>query len=314
MREAEKIRAYLAWGAVCFFWGTTYLAISIGAKTLPVALFSGSRFALAGAILLLLCRARGLVWPQGREWLHLGLVGTLLITCGNTVLVWSAKHIPSGMMALLVATAPFWMAWMEARSSGLRLGMRGLLGIALGFVGLLLLVTPNVNSPKLGTGFLFGAIALQFGCMAWCAGSLYSKRYPVKVHSLVGAAAQMLLGGLVLTVYGSLSGEWAKFHLHFESAIAYIYLVIFGSIIGYGSYMYALQKLPAAKVSTYAYINPVIAVLLGWLWLHERLDWQIATSMVIILVGVALVKTSRMYQQPHSTVAPEATFEESKST
>jgi drug/metabolite transporter (DMT)-like permease len=300
MEHGEKVKAYLAFGSVCFFWGTTYLAINVGTKTLPVGLFSGTRFALAGALLLLICRAKGLKLPKGREWLHLLLIGLLLVTFANAMLVWASKWIPSGMTALLVATAPFWMAGMETYSGGGRLSLRGILGIVIGFAGLALLIGPGLQSLDLNHKFLPGVIALQAGCFAWCLGSVLSKYYPVKTHPLVGAASQMLLGGLILIVYGLCAGELINFTFNRATGLAYAYLVVFGSLIGYGSYIYALDKLPASKVSMYAYINPVIAVLLGWFFLNERLDWQILTSMAIIFSGVALVKTAHIKERPEN--------------
>lgn len=292
------IKAYLAWASVCFFWGTTYLAIAIGVKTLPVALFSGTRFAIAGLILLLICSLKGYSLPKGREWLHLGFVGFLLITSANALLVWAEKFIPSGTTALLVATGPFWMAAMESFTTGTRLSLRGYAGIGVGFIGLALLLAPSIGA-DLELSFIYAFAALQLGAFCWSFGSMHSKKYPVKTNPLVGAGAQMLLGGLMLTGIGVIKGDLPLFHFNQEAAIVYLYLIVFGSIVGYGAYIYALDKLPAAKVSTYAYINPVIAVLLGWVWLGEQLNWRILTAMAVILFGVALTKTASVSN--HST-------------
>jgi drug/metabolite transporter (DMT)-like permease len=161
-------------------------------------------------------------------------------------------------------------------------------------MGLALLIGPKLTGGSLSPNFMYGVAALQIGCFAWCLGSIHSKRHPIKAHPLVGAATQMLLGGLALIVYGLVRGEWPQFTFNRASGLAFAYLVLFGSLIGYGSYIYALDKLPATKVSMYAYINPVIAVILGWLCLNERLDWRMVASMLIILGGVALVKTAHL--------------------
>lgn len=292
LTQQEKFRAYAAWLAVCFFWGTTYLAIKIGAQTLPVALFSGSRFFIAGTILFILCYLKKYALPQGRDWLHLSLVGLLLITCANGLLVWSSRWVPSGMAAILVTIAPFWMVGLEAYKHKTRIGLSTILGIIVGFIGVALLIAPQLSwgTTAWDHHFLMGVIALQIGCFCWCLGSIHSKHYPSQAHPLVSAAVQMLAGGTALLIYGTIDNEWPRFIFNHAAGLAFIYLVIFGAVVGYGCYIYALDKLPSATVSTYAYINPIIAITLGVIWLKEPFTWTVIGGTGIILAGVALVK------------------------
>jgi drug/metabolite transporter (DMT)-like permease len=290
--------AYCALGAVFFFWGTTYLAIRVGLETLPPTLFAGVRFLTAGAILL----AFLLIWrkerlPKGKELLHQAVVGLMLLGVGNGLVVWAEVWIPSGMAALLIATSPFWVVGFERlRSDGERIGARSLVGMLVGFGGLLLLVAPQLFGATLGMNYLLGMLAIQIGCASWSGGSVYAKHHQahhrVRTAPLVGAAVQMLCAGAALTILGALFGEWRVFHFSQRSLGAMVYLILFGSIVAYGSYTYAMQKLPLSIVSTYSYVNPVIAVLLGWLVLAEPLGWRMITAMLIILGGVALVKTA----------------------
>jgi drug/metabolite transporter (DMT)-like permease len=290
----ERIIAYCALAAVFFFWGTTYLAIRVGLETLPPTLFAGIRFLTAGAILLGFLR----IWrkeqlPVGREWLHQALVGLMLLGVGNGLVVWSEVWIPSGMAALMIATSPFWVVGFERlRSDGERSNARALVGMLIGFAGLLLLVMPQLFGATLGLNYLLGMLAIQIACASWSGGSVYAKHHQARTAPLMGAAVQMLFAGAALTLLGALFGEWRAFHFSPRSLAAMVYLILFGSIVAYGSYAYAVQKLPLSIVSTYSYVNPVIAVLLGWLVLAEPLGWRMITAMLIILGGVALVKTA----------------------
>jgi drug/metabolite transporter (DMT)-like permease len=309
MEQSERFKANAAWLAVCFFWGTTYLAISIGAKTLPIALFSSFRFTLAGSILLAWRYWRGARLPQWQEWKHLFIGGTLLIVCANGIVVWSSRWIPSGLTALLVTTAPFWMAFLESRIYGQRLSFQGILGIVLGFIGLILLLAPNIQQPQVAPQFFIGAAALQFGSFCWCAGSLYCKHRLPQLDPLVTAAGQMLSGGFIMGLIGLVTGELPRFHFTQPALLAFLYLVFFGAIIGYGCYIFALSKLPAAKVSTYAYINPIVAVMLGAFWLGEKITASMVISILIIFSGVALVKSANIQPQ----LAPETPANDSAS-
>ena len=294
MTRSEKLAAYGAWAAVCFFWGTTYLAIRVGLETLTPMLFAGLRFVVAGSILfLLMTRQRNARLPIGRDWFDLGLVGLMLLGVGTGLVVWAEQWISSGMAALLVATGPFWVAGLEAtRRGGERVGRLGVAGMLIGFAGLALLVGPDMMGASLSGRYLLGVLLLQVGCFSWSAGSVYAKQHPTGVAPLLGASVQMLIAGVVLTLVGTFAGEWGEIRLSVRSASALAYLIVFGSIVAYGSFIYAMQKLPLSVVSTYSYINPVIAVLLGWIVLGEPLGWRVAAAAAIILGGVALVKAA----------------------
>jgi drug/metabolite transporter (DMT)-like permease len=294
MKGREKLLAYGSWLAVCFFWGTTYMAIRIGLETLPPMLFAGIRFLIAGTILL-----AGVRWwsgarlPVGREWLHQGIVGVMLLGIGNGFVVWAEKTVPSGLAALLVATSPFWIAGFERlRREGERSSGRAILGMVVGFIGLILLVAPGLFGTAYGQGFLLGVVLLQVACASWSAGSVYAKHHQTPLAPLMGASIQMLVAGTALTIFGSTLGEWKVISFSGRSLSAIAYLIVFGSIVAYGSYNYAIQKLPLSLVTMYSYINPIIAVLLGWLILNEGLGWRVCAAMAIILGGVALVKTA----------------------
>lgn len=302
----EKFGAYGAWVAVCFFWGTTYLAIAIGLESFEPTLFSGLRFLVAGGLLLfVMSRQRGARLPIGREWLDLGVVGLLLLGVGNGAVVWAEKWVPSGMAALLVATSPFWAAALErVQKDGERVGLRGLLGMAVGFGGLAMLVGPQLFGTELNGKYLLGVVIIQIGCFAWQAGSVYAKQRPTGVSPLMGSAVQMLWAGAVMTLVGTLAGEWGRMAYSARSAGALVYLIVFGSIVAYSAYMYAIQKLPLSLVSTYSYVNPLVALALGWLVLSEPLGWRVIAATAIILGGVALVKTAPK-RQPLAAARPD---------
>lgn len=311
MARRERIIAYCALCAVFFFWGTTYLAIRVGLETLPPTLLAGMRFMTAGTLLFVILRGwRRERLPVGREWLHQARVGLMLLGIGNGLVVWAEVWIPSGMAALLVATSPFWVVGFERlRSDGERVNGRAIVGMLVGFAGLVLLVAPDLFGARLGLRYLLGMLAIQIACASWSGGSVYAKHHQGRVAPLMGAAVQMLFAGVALTLLGTLLGEWRGLHFSARSLGALVYLTLFGSIVAYGSYTYAVQKLPLSIVSTYSYVNPVIAVFLGWLVLSEPLGWRVVTAMLIILGGVALVKTAAKRSARHApqAVSVEAT-------
>ena len=293
LTRREKITAYAAWGAVCLFWGTTYLAIRIGVRTIPPGLFGGLRFLTAGLIFLAYLRWKGHALPARRELLDMLIVGIALLAISNGLVIWAEQWVPSSIAALLVATLPFWMAGFEAvLPAGERLTLRKAAGIVIGFSGLVILFSPEIET-SFDMAYLKGILALLFAPLCWAAGSIYSKSRPAKSHPLMAAAMQMIVAGIVLILIGGIFGEWKRFSLDAEGLAATAYLVVFGSIVGYGSFIYALAKLPATKVAMYAYVNPVIAVALGWLILNERMDWSVILATAVVLLGVVLVKSSK---------------------
>lgn len=291
----EKFGPLAAWAAVCFFWGTTYLAIRIGLETLPPALFAGLRFLTAGALLFTMVRASsGARLPKGREWFDQSVVGLALLGVGNGLVVWAEQWVPSGPAALLVATSPFWVMGLERfLSKGERLSWQAVAGLLVGFGGLALLVAPNLYGKTVGASYLWGMLALQAACASWSIGSVYAKHHPTGVAPLMGAAIQMLVAGAAMTFIGIVLGEVNEVHFSARSFGAFAYLIVFGSIVAYGSYTYAVQKLPLSLVSTYSYINPIIAVMLGWIVLGEQMSWRVMAAMLIILGGVMMLKTGR---------------------
>jgi drug/metabolite transporter (DMT)-like permease len=257
-------------------------------------LFAGVRFLIAGGLLFfVMSRQQNVRLPQGREWLNLGVVGLLLLGIGNGAVVWAEQWVPSGMAALFVATSPFWVAAIERmRKDGERVGVRGMIGMLVGFGGLAMLVGPQLFGVSLDGYYLAGVLVIQLGCFAWTVGSIYSMQRPTGVSPLMAAAVQMLWAGVVLTLVGTALGEWGEIRFSARSLGALAYLVVFGSIVAYGAYTYAIQKLPLSLVSTHSYINPIVALVLGWLVLNESLGWRELLAAVIILSGVALVKVS----------------------
>jgi drug/metabolite transporter (DMT)-like permease len=306
----EKTLAGLAFATVCVVWGTTYLGIAISLETIPPLLMTGSRFTVAGLLLLGIAKLRGEKTPTDRRTLgNLALIGFLMVGVGNLAVVWAEQYVPSGIAALLVATAPFWMAIIELfRSAGERVSLQGGIGMLLGFCGVALLVTPGGSGGKLSTGFILGALAIQVGGMCWQLGSAHGKYNLKHVPLISSSALQMLFGGVIVTTVGLLIGEAPRLSLTPRTFAAWAYLTIFGSIIAYSAYIFALAHMRTTVSALYAYVNPVVAVFLGWLILSERLTGMSVVAMFVILAGVALVQTAG-WRKKTATV-PEKALEE----
>jgi drug/metabolite transporter (DMT)-like permease len=293
-RDARR-RAWFAWAAVCLIWGTTYLAIKLALTSIPPFLLGGLRYTAAGAALAAFLRIRGDRWPERRTWPGFALLGLLMFGIGNGGVVWAELWVASGLAAVVIATSPFWMVGVEALSpGGERLAGRHVIGLLLGFAGILLLVGPSLRG---GSGqrwqTLAGVLALQLACAGWAVGSSYGKRHAPKVTPAMSAAAQMLCGGVVMLTAGSLLGEWRALSFTRVSTGALIYLTVLGSLAAFVAYIYALTHLPVSIVSLYAYINPVIAVALGTLLLGEPFDVRMVLAVAIILAGLAIVSSAR---------------------
>jgi drug/metabolite transporter (DMT)-like permease len=288
--------AYAALVAVCIIWGTTYLVIRVAVQSIPPSLMGGFRWIIAGTLLLLFVRLRGEALPRPHEWRSLAIQGLLMIGFGNGFVNWAEQYVPSGLAAVVIATCPFFMTGIEAlRSDGERISRRALTGLGLGFAGILVLVWPDLHlDGGNGMSFVLGLLALQGACLGWALGSSYSKRHP-HGESVIGATGlQMVFGGLVLMLAGTIAGEWQRLAWDSRGVEAMTYLIVVGSIGGFVSYIYALRFLPVSTVSIYAYINPLIAVILGALLLDEQFGIRTLVSMAIVFAGVSLVKAKPM--------------------
>ena len=286
----ENFKAYFAWITICIVWGTTYLAIKIGVKDLPPMLFAGFRWTIAGLIFLIFLKSRGQKLPAKKDLIPLAIVGIALLGIGNGLVVVGEQWISSGLAALLITTTPFWFVIIGAfLPNRPKINFLIITGLVLGLMGVVLIFGSHLEE-LLNKSYLLGALCIMGAVIAWALGSVYSKYKKINLHPLMSASVQMIIAGTVLIVLGFFLGEASQFHLAGNGLWAFVYLTLIGSIFGYGSYIYAISHLPLSLVSTYAYINPIIALFLGWLVLDERLDMIILISAVIIIVGVLLVK------------------------
>ena len=282
-----------AFAAIYLIWGSTYIAILAGLHTIPPFLLSGIRFSTAGAILLAWRLAQG-ERPAIQPTLQHAFAGILMLFGGTGAVVWSEQYISSGMAATIVASMPFWFVLLDYKQWSFNFS-NGLIltGVTIGFAGILTLF--GWGSFTTGHSLdaqSFAMLALLGGCLAWASGSLYLKYRPVTMSTTLGAGIQMLAAGLFSLAVSWQQGETSGFALVEVSAQSWLglaYLISFGSLIGYLSYVWLLKIRPTVQVGTYAYVNPVVAMLLGWLIASEPLDWQQAAALGVILSGVLLI-------------------------
>lgn len=304
---AQRRLAYFAWVAVCLLWGTTYFGIKVSLESMPPALMGGLRWTIAGLLLTLSLVARGEKLPPPSRWGGIALLGFLLLGLGNGGVVFAEQWVPSGLAAVLVAASPFWMAGVESLlRDGERLTRAGAAGLLIGFSGIVILVWPDLTTGGTDGRFVMGVIALQIACAGWALGSSYSRRQG-RADSILGATAyQMLAGGLIMVIAGTFRGEWSQLFFTTRSATALIYLATLGSIGGFVAYTYALRYLPLSFVSLYAYINPIIAVALGVMFLGEPFDARMATAAALVFAGVGVVRWSAGRRPAPAPVAEPA--------
>jgi drug/metabolite transporter (DMT)-like permease len=296
----QRRNAYLAWATICLVWGTTYLAIKIALESIPPFLMGGLRYVIAGSILAAVLCLQGKAMPSWNALPGFLLSGALLLGVGNGGVIWAEMFVPSGLAAVMIAATPFWMTGVEALlPGGDRLSARSILGLLVGFTGILLLVWPDLKfDTSGGWQFTAGVIALQFACLGWVLGSSYSKRRRGATDPITASAFQMLLGGGVMLLAGTLNGEWSALAFTPRTTGALAYLIVAGSLIGFVAYIYALTHLSPSFVSLYAYVNPVVAVALGTLILGEPFGWRLTIAIGIILTGLIIVSTKRTKAAP----------------
>jgi drug/metabolite transporter (DMT)-like permease len=297
----QKRNAYIAWVAVCFIWGTTYLGIKIALETIPPFVLGGLRFATAGLVLALVRLLQGKKMPGARGMLDAAIAGFLLLGFGNGGVVWAEQYVPSGFAAVLVAAVAFWMVGVEALvPGGERLTRRSVIGLLVGFAGIVLLVWPDLRfDGRSGWGFALGVLALQLACFGWALGSSYGRRHRAAGDDLITTSAfQMFFGGLSMLILATFTQEWGHITFNTRTASALFYLFAVGSLIGFVAYIYALGHLSTSFVSLYAYVNPVVAVILGTLILDEPFNWRLVASIAIILAGMTIVTRKKPFIPP----------------
>ncbi len=290
----SELRVWAALITVYVVWGSTYLAIRFAVETLPPFLMAGVRFVIAGAVLYAYARLRGAPRPRPRQWRAAALVGGLLLLGGNGGVVWAEQFVASGLAALIVATVPLWMVGMEAASVRRRPSRRVLLGLAAGMAGVAWLAGPGgTGEAGLHTG---GLVVLLLASFLWSVGSLASRRVDLPTGRGLGTAMQMLAGGAALLLTGVLTGEPAAVDpaaISARSALALLYLIIFGSLVGFSAYIWVLRSASPSRVSTYAFVNPAVAVVLGWLAAGEPLTGRTLGAGALILAAVVLIVLRR---------------------
>jgi drug/metabolite transporter (DMT)-like permease len=309
----ERQLAYFAWALVCVIWGTTYLGIRISLETMPPALMGGLRWTIAGALLLVYVWLRGEPLPARSSWGGIGLMAFLLLGLGNGGVVVAEQWVPSGLTAVFIATAPFWMAGVEAcLRDGERLTRATTIGLVVGFAGIVVLVWPELSLGSADSRhFLLGVVALQIASIGWSLGSAYSRRHARHDNVLGTTALQMLGGGLMMIAAGTVRGEWTQLSFTVRTAAALAYLSTLGAIGGFVAYTYALRHLAVSFVSLYAYINPVIAVALGVVVLGEPFDSRVAIAAALVFAGVAIVRWRPSPAGAHEPVRDEVSGDSS---
>jgi drug/metabolite transporter (DMT)-like permease len=289
LRHHPQLKAYAALVAICIFWGTTYLGIRMALESFPPFLLVAVRYLLSGAILLAGAALMRIKLPTGRELFQTAVNGVVILGIGNGCLAFAEQWIPSGLAALFISTSPFWMVALEALiPGGESLHGPTIAGMLIGFAGVAILVVPT-GLGGLSTSILAGFLVLQLGCAGWSLGSIAQRRTSTSAHPMISGAVQQLATGLVFVI-PALVAKGHPVHWSAKGTGALLYLVVFGSIVGYSAYIYALSNLPVAIVSIYNYINPVVAVFLGWLVYREPFGPREAVAMTVIFVGVATVK------------------------
>ena len=302
-KRASRAQIIAAFASIYTIWGSTYLAIRYAVETTPPFIMGSVRFLVSGALLYIWARYRGAPTPTRLHWRNAIIAGGFLLLGGNGAVVWAEQFVPSGLTALLVSILPFWLVIIEwARPPKKRPGGAVLLGLVLGFIGIIVLVGPGDIGGQ-GNVSSVGALVLILGSLSWAIGSFWSRDASLPDSGLLTTGMEMLGGGALLLIVGVLSGELSHFDVYQvsrASAIGLAYLITFGSLLGFTSYIWLLDKVSPAHLGTYAYVNPIVAVLLGWAIAGETLSVRTAVAAAIVICAVALITTARSATMSHS--------------
>src|SRR6476646_5595333 len=295
-----------AFALVYLFWGSTYLAIDIAVQNIPPALMCGLRFSVAGIVMLIVCAANGRrIFYSPRQIALASVVGLLLLMGGNLTLSYAELAVSSGLAALIIAITPLWFLVLDSLLLGdHHISGRGKAGLALGIVGLFVLVWPQLQAGSLGRRELIASISLIGGSFSWALGSVLSKRWQSGMDVFGATGWQVTAAGAGNFIFALLNGDFSHVTWAPRSLAAVGYLVVCGSWIGYTAYIWLLEHVPTSKVSTYAYVNPVVAVFLGWLILHEKVDRFILAGSAIVVLSVILVTSAKVREKAVSEEMP----------
>jgi len=292
-----KTKVWIALLALYIVWGSTYLAIRFSVETIPPFLHASIRFLISGAILFLWRRAAGDAIPTKSNWKSAAIVGTLLLLGGNGLVALAEKNIPSGIAALVISTSPFWLVLFESlRSGGTKPNWQSVIGLVIGFGGVFLLIGPDEITGSGQQFNTFSVILLLIAPFLWSLGSIYARGADMPKSTLISTGMQMLAGSVALFVVSVVTGELNGFsfgEVSMRSWWGLLYLITFGSLVGFVSYGWLLHNAPVSLTSTYAYVNPVVAVILGWLLADEALDTRIVIASAIIIGSVILINSAR---------------------
>ena len=291
-----KTKIWIALLALYIVWGSTYLAILFAVDTIPPFLQAGLRFLISGLILVIWRRAAGDEMPSLKQWKSIAIVGTLLLLGGNGLVSFAEQRIASGVAALIIGTVPLWLVLIEAlRPGGVRPSWRALVGLIVGFGGIYLLIGPSELTGKFQFDIL-GTLVLLTAALLWSIGSIYSRSAELPKSALMTTGAEMLAGSIPIFIVSILFGEWRSFsfaQVSVQSWLALLYLITFGSMIGFVAYIWLLQNAPVSLVATYAYVNPLVAVLLGSWLAQESLTGRTLVAAGIIIGSVVFINSAR---------------------
>jgi len=296
----------LAFALVYLFWGSTYLAIDIAVQTIPPALMCGVRFSIAGIVMLTVCAATGRrIFYSAKQIALAAVVGLLLLMGGNLTLSYAELAVSSGLAALIIAITPLWFLVLDALLLGdHHISKRGKAGLALGIVGLFVLVWPQLQAGSMGRREFWASLSLIAGSSSWALGSVLSKRWQSGMDVFSATAWQVTAAGAGNFIFALIAGDLSHVVWTARGISATLYLVVCGSWIGYTAYIWLLEHVPTSKVSTYAYVNPVVAVFLGWLILHERVDRFILAGSAIVVLSVILVTSAKVKEKTAAEELP----------
>ncbi len=297
-----------AFAAVYLIWGSTYLAISFVEESLPPFFMAGTRFLIAGSVLYVWTRLRGASRETKSDWGKTFVIGSLMLLGGHGAVIWAERWVPSGLTSLLVGTVPLWMAISNYLWNRSRPNAKVAAGLALGFLGVILLAG-GIEGLGASSVDAAGAAILVFGAFLWANGSLYSRSAKLSSSPLLGIGMEMLAGGALLFLASLILGEWTHLRLDLvstRSAVSWVYLIVFGSLLGFTSYIWLLRNVSPSQASTYAYVNPIVAMFLGWALRSEQITLRSFVAAATILVAVAVITAFQTKQDPQKNLKSRA--------